>query len=51
MNNWFTNLVFYVNLVGSTGDILMPAFVLKYGKNAKIIDEKTGFTVVYKSTK
>lgn len=46
-NNWILNYVFFLNLVGATGDIVMTLVVLRYGKNGKIIDNKKGFEVVY----
>lgn len=46
-HQWYTDLIFFYNLVGSTGDIVMTVIVLKYGAKGKIIDEDKGFTIVY----
>lgn len=45
--HWFGNLIFFFNLIGSTGDIVMTTIVLIYGRKGKIIDNDQGFTVIY----
>ncbi|WP_154104997.1 hypothetical protein [Clostridium ragsdalei] len=43
---WLGEIFFIINLLGSTGDIYMSLYLLKYDKNAKIIDKPYGFDVI-----
>lgn len=46
-NYWLTDFIFFFNLVGATGDIIMTLIVLRYGKNGRVIDEDKGFSIKY----
>ncbi len=46
MNNWVGNLLFFFNLIGSTGDMIMAIVVMMYGRKGKIVDNPNGFDVV-----
>lgn len=42
----FGALVFILNLVGSTGDLLMSFYLIRFGYNSYIIDRAYGFDVI-----
>lgn len=44
--NWIFQLAFFLNLLGSTGDLYMAFLIGRYNKDAYIIDRKYGFDVV-----
>lgn len=39
-------MIFYINLLGSTGDLWMAATVLKHGRKAMIVDRNDGFDII-----
>lgn len=43
---WTGPLVFILNLIGSTGDLLMGFFLCKTNENSYILDKKYGFDVI-----
>jgi hypothetical protein len=45
-DNYLTNMGFIINLLGSSGDIIMAATVIRYSNKSKIIDKSYGYEVV-----
>jgi len=43
---WLGELIFYLNLIGSSGDIYMALFLCGFSYDSKIIDRSYGFDVV-----
>lgn len=43
---WIGHMILYLNLLGSTGDLLMAFITTRYGLNSKIVDRSYGFDVV-----
>ncbi len=43
---WIGSTLYVLNLLGSTGDLYMAFYLLKFDSNAKIIDKPYGFDVV-----
>jgi hypothetical protein len=46
VNGWPGGLIFSLNLLGSSGDILMAFYLCRLDDNAKIIDREYGFDVI-----
>lgn len=44
--NWFGEIIFLLNLLGSSGDIFMAIALVKYPVYCKIIDRSYGFEVI-----
>ncbi|MDF2673324.1 MAG: hypothetical protein K0R09_1589 [Clostridiales bacterium] len=44
--NWFGELIFLLNLLGSSGDIYMAITLVKYPVYCKIIDRSYGYDVI-----
>lgn len=42
---WLGGTLFIINLLGSIADLYMSLYLLKYDRNAKIIDKPYGFDV------
>lgn len=45
-SNFFTGMALIINLLGSTGDIIMAFSLLRYPKQSKIIDKRYGYDVI-----
>jgi len=43
---WLGGMIFFLNLLGASGDLYMSYKLIKYDYNSKIIDRKYGFDVV-----
>lgn len=44
--NWIFQLIFFLNLLGSTGDLYMALLISRYDQDACIIDREYGFDVI-----
>jgi hypothetical protein len=44
--SWLGGMIYFLNLLGSTGDLYMAIFLIKLDSNSRIIDKKYGFDVV-----
>lgn len=42
---WIGNLIFWLNLFGSVGDIYMAAIIILNRKGTKIVDRNYGFDI------
>jgi hypothetical protein len=45
-NNYFANMSLVINIMGSTGDIIMAATILRYSNNSKFIDRSYGYDII-----
>ncbi|MCB2295206.1 DUF3267 domain-containing protein [Clostridium algoriphilum] len=46
---WLGGMIFFLNLLGASGDIYMSFKLIKYDSNSKIVDRIYGFDVVQES--
>lgn len=44
--SWLGGIIYFLNLLGSTGDLYMAILLIKLDNNSKIIDKSYGFDVV-----
>ena len=46
---WLGGMIFFLNLLGASGDLYMSFKLIRYDSNSKIVDRKYGFDVVYEN--
>ena len=46
LGGWLGGLIYILNLLASSGDLLMACTLLKYDRNSKIIDRSYGFDII-----